>query len=1601
MKKALSLMLVLAMLMSIMPAPVFSEEFFEEESFASGDAFESFDAFEEDFFAEEPDDSDEATVDEVQADEQLEEETVADAAEVAEPVPEEQEALDEETQVEEAEDTANQPATEEAVSVTVYASVKEGVILYKDAELTEAYGTVSEDSVVEIKDKLTNATGDIFAVSCVINDVKTEVFLSVAEAELLPAEEAVLVVSPVVSLAVTEEQVEEEAETEEEDSIPEEEVSAFTASIVLLKADAPVYANIETEETIGVLHEGSAVLANELISVSLGDDTAKDYYSVNFTAEGIDYAGLLDFEVAEVVADETVEPNAVFTVTEIVESASLVDRAIITGLEIIDTKSVFDTSTGTGDVYVRWLPDFSTNLDHYEIRWSKVKDDVSSSSCSLKDSVNSDHYENPSEEDYVYYEVSGLSADTWYFSVVPVNTSGNPISTACPAVSWAVSPAAPKNFRAIPVAGETGAVTLKWKDSTDADGYVVYNGEKQIFDANDPAKTEFKVTGLTIGNTYSFKVYAYYDKDGSGSYTKNDVLSHGYAVITYVVAPPTPKNIKAKSESTTSIKVSWDTVTGVSGYRVYYKQGNEVGIGEGEYDGYMDAAKASTASKIISDLTQTFKYAFIVCSYIETVEEDEFGNKTSYYVFSEPSEIVTETCIPAIIPNGKASYDHTTKTITITWKKPEDETLSSYVVYMGDDTTSVSSWQTPAAAVSSATLDINSHPGGIDPEVGHTYYFKVTGVFGSTEGNVDDAELFWVTVYPDQPLKFKALNGAYDESNKAATAELSWKEVDDADGYIYQRSTKNNFAAAYTYESNPPVTPGTQTTATDSPLKVGTTYYYRICAYVDGPGGTKVQGPWSDVVSLKGSTEDPAFDKTTTAALTSPKQYCGIVANWNAVAGADGYYISVINLTTGKIVGKEQKIVGGANTTYTFTGLTAGEQYDLIVKSYKGTGISSGFSWKVNGEQPPIVPTLYAPDPLKAESVNNTSLKIAWDKVYGVKGYRIHVEADLTGALKDTSFTAFDKETTSTSYTISNLKTGYPYIVRVSVYSDAQNTRIYSDDNDTYKNLVGGDTVYIVDPHPDGYTEIVATPKPNKPTSLKATVQYDQSNDPYVQLTWSSTGELVNGGFRITRSDGTTVMVKDTAYRDDTTYLTDAMIGKTLGYQVESYINPLASSDPADFIYSDKTDAVSVVLKMNAPVVVMDNTDTGEIKVTWKQIWGAESYEIYHSTTKKFSKAVKFATVADDGSASYEQVDAAPLNPKVGKANYYYVVAIKGDQRYESSAGTGKVSGKPPKNLAIAVDTDHSVDKLYARRVVLTWDEPDTGKPSGGYVIYAKTDGSDEWKKVGTAGKKATTKEITKLLYQQDYTFAITAKYAGSSESTKAILDDDDTPHVTTELTTLWDLKITNTNTSALKWTKVPDATGYVVVVADPDDSSKVSVYTTSSNKYTVKGLEAGKQYPLYVYPYIKYNGINYWLSKQNDKNPENWDPSLSAYFPLVAGLSAHPDGAQFVYVGPKATSSVSVTMSTDGSKSYVYASWKAVTVANQAIKYKAELIGPDGETVVETADGLSQTKFRFGEGSYTVPSGTKMKVRVTPYYESLGDRYDGASKTTGFKKTK
>jgi subtilase family serine protease len=238
------------------------------------------------------------------------------------------------------------------------------------------------------------------------------------------------------------------------------------------------------------------------------------------------------------------------------------------------------------------------------------------------------------------------------------------------------------------------------------------------------------------------------------------------------------------------------------------------------------------------------------------------------------------------------------------------------------------------------------------------------------------------------------------------TAALTWTSISGASGYrVYQVS-----ATAKTLLGT---VAATANSVTVSGLTAGSTNSFLVEAYV--AAGDVADSNVVSVTQLASTLAAPQNVTATALSATSAQ------LKWNAVSGANGYRIYLVNGTQSTLLGS----VSASSTSASITGLTAGSTDSFKVQAYNSTATADSAVVTVTLPKPQ---TLTSPQ-VTATATSATTAQLTWNAVSNATGYRIYMWNGYRSVLLGTVGSS------TTSVQISNLTSGVKYQFLVEAYN--------------------------------------------------------------------------------------------------------------------------------------------------------------------------------------------------------------------------------------------------------------------------------------------------------------------------------------------------------------------------------------------------------------------------------------------------------------------------------------------------------------------------------------------------------------------------------------
>lgn len=416
-----------------------------------------------------------------------------------------------------------------------------------------------------------------------------------------------------------------------------------------------------------------------------------------------------------------------------------------------------------------------------------------------------------------------------------------------------------------------------------------------------------------VDNSYDGLYWHQYMQNLSGAYSEGISVRKGYEqmgaldnkfvfkvpVYGNMPASPCPKPeeglsqpaLKASKSGYTSVKLSWNEVASAQGYLIYRAEGT------GSFKRIKTISNAGTFSYTDTGVAPGKQYRYRMRAYMKL----SGGNQYSSY--SNVKEI--DFTVPAASWNTFKITNY--RTISLSWKK---KSVDGYKIYRKTGTGKYSCIQTIKGNKTVSFKDTSVKPS-------NTYTYRIRGYvtvngknYYSAYTGVKKAELKMAK----PQLKTAKVSGG-------SKVKVTWKRDSKADGYyIYRAASKKG-----TYKKVKTITKNKTVSWSDTNIRTGKTYYYKIRSYVKASSGTKSSG-YSAALSVK-----TALSKPTVTSLTASGGK--VKLKWNKDKNAAGYKIYRASSKNGTY--KAVKTIKKNSTVaWTDKNVKAGKNYYYKVRAY-------------------------------------------------------------------------------------------------------------------------------------------------------------------------------------------------------------------------------------------------------------------------------------------------------------------------------------------------------------------------------------------------------------------------------------------------------------------------------------------------------------------------------------------------------------------------------------------------------------------------------------------------------------------------------------------
>ena len=426
----------------------------------------------------------------------------------------------------------------------------------------------------------------------------------------------------------------------------------------------------------------------------------------------------------------------------------------------------------------------------------------------------------------------------------------------------------------------TGGIKISWNKVDGAYGYRLYykpvsGGWKRF---KDTTATSFTDSGVVPNKTETYTIRCI-DKNGN---TISGFNSTGWSKKYTPVAP----TISKLDITTGGIKISWNKIAGVYGYRLYYKTSS------GGWKRFKDTTATSfTDSGVSPNRTETYTIRCI----------DKNGNTISGFNSTGWSKKYTPVA-PTI-----SKLDITTGGIKISWNKIAG--VYGYRLYYK---TSSGGWKRFKDTTATSFTD-----SGVSPNRTETYTIRCIDKNGNTISSFNSNG--WSKKYtPVAPTISKL-------ENTSGGIKISWNKIAGVYGYrLYYKTSSGGWKR---FKDT------TATSFTDSGVSPNRTETYTIRC-IDKNGNT-VSGFYSRGWSKKYTPVAPTITRLSNTSK-------GVSVTWNKIAGVYGY-----RLYRKYDGGSWTKVKDTTSTSFTDSGAKKGKKVTYTVRCIDRKGKTvSGFNSK-------------------------------------------------------------------------------------------------------------------------------------------------------------------------------------------------------------------------------------------------------------------------------------------------------------------------------------------------------------------------------------------------------------------------------------------------------------------------------------------------------------------------------------------------------------------------------------------------------------------------------------------------------------------------------
>lgn len=949
------------------------------------------------------------------------------------------------------------------------------------------------------------------------------------------------------------------------------------------------------------------------------------------------------------------------------------------------------------------------------------------------------------------------------------------------------------------VAGDA-SVTLSWAKAAGASEYRIYvNKSGEIADllTYDVIGLSHRVTGLTNGQAYDFKVNGVNDEREMGDFS--DI--HTNTPIQPTTPPPAPSLVEVYPANT-AVLLTWDVVAGAESYAVYRSLA--------ETGPYTVGNTTSALTANITGLTNGTKYWFKIAS----INRAGTGSQTTAIGVTPTVQVGIPAAVSGLSASGVGGG------ISLSWSPTPS--ADSYRVYLSDTENGNFTLLTDTNQASFSATGLTA---------GNVYWFKVSAANALGEGSRGVAVAATPVVIPGAPTGLNATAGD-------GSAVLTWNAGAGATShkiYQYDPAAVSNFIVIGTVT-------GDTSSFTATGLTNATTYAFRV-------ESVNSHGNAMSLIKLV-TPNAPLVVPPVPSGITATGGNAAVSLTWEAVVGAAGYDVFQSESENGSYV-----LIGDTRNSFdNITGLTNGTTYWFKIKSVNSVGLSEdSIAVAATPQTPVVVPPV--PTGLSGVAANGFVV-LSWQYAEQAEFYDIY-QSTAGGAYVDIASVSASPfviaglaNDTEYSYKISGKNSvgsgelsaaiSVTPMAPITIPNIPEFTSVYSGDSYvdlTWTTSQGADgyTVYI---YFDGnllsrqavserniriaelsngklyYFEVSAenragesansagvfsTPTippvaPLAPSGLRTGAW-----DSQIGLKWEAVSGATNYSVHQSTDSVTfTIISTVTSSRVIVTGLTNGT-----RYYFKVTANNASGASDDSLVVSDLP--IIPTARPAAPSIISATTGDRAVILSWNRITGADTYNVYMSPNDENNYSLKVGNVVDAG-----QIISLLSNG----TTYYFKVTAKNS--VGESGDSLSVSATPSAPVVVPSIPSRLSATAGDSQATLSWS---SSVGALNYNIYRLTEGSGDY--VFVTASTSTTYIATGLTNGKKYWFKVSARNtageSGMSSPATYVL-----PH------TALPIPAAPTGVNAvparsqvsLSWNAVTGATGYNVY-------SKLSTGTT------------------------------------------------------------------------------------------------------------------------------------------------------------------------------